>query len=151
MAELRKRMIEDLRLRNYSDQTIRSYIETVADFARYFHQPPDQLGSEQVRQYQLYLLDERKLTWKTFQTRMAGLKFFYTRTLKQKWFEVEIAQPNVRRKLPTVLSREGVQTLLNAAANLKHRALLATLYGTGLRCEEAQPFASRSPPSTVNG
>jgi integrase/recombinase XerD len=138
MTELRKRMTEDLRLRNYADQTIRAYTDTVADFARYFHKPPDKLGSEEIRQYQLYLLDERKLAWSTFQQRIAGLKFFYTRTLKQNWFAQEVAKPKVRRPLPIVLSREEVTALLDATPNLKHRTLLATLYATGLRCAEAQ-------------
>jgi len=138
MTELRKRMIEDLRLRNYSVQTIRAYTSTVADFARYFHKSPDKMGSEEVRQYQLYLLDERKLAWSTFQQRTAALKFFYTRTLKQNWFVQEVAKPKVRRPLPTVLSREEVTALLDGTPNLKHRTLLATLYATGLRCAEAQ-------------
>lgn len=138
MTELRKRMTEDLRLRNYSDHTILIYTNTVADIARYFHKSPDKLGSEEIRQYQLYLLDERKLAWSTFVQRTAALKFFYTRTLKQNWFVQEVAKPKVRRPLPTVLSREEVTALLDATPNLKHRALLATLYATGLRCEEAQ-------------
>jgi integrase/recombinase XerD len=138
MTELRKRMTEDLRLRNYSDHTILFYANTVADFARYFHKSPDKLGPEEIRQYQLYLLDVRKLAWSTFVQRTGALKFFYTHTLKQPWFVQEVAKPKVRRPLPTVLSREEVTALLDATPNLKHRALLAIFYATGLRCEEAQ-------------
>jgi len=137
MTELRKRLQEELRLRNFSPETVRSYTATVAEFARYFHKSPDQLGPEHVRSYQLYLLNERKLAWPTIQVRMAGLRFFYTRTLKQSWFDTDVAKPKVRRKLPVVWSREEVTALLDATRNLKHRALLATLYSAGLRCQEA--------------
>src|SRR6185312_2650643 len=98
---------------------------------------PHQLGPEQIRQYQLYLLNEKKLAWQTLQVRMAALKFLYTRTLKQTWFDHEVAKPKVHRKLPVVWSREEIRALLDSTVNLKHRALLATLYSAGLRCQEA--------------
>src|SRR3984885_7291199 len=114
-------MTEDLRLRNYSDKTILIYTNTVADFARYFHKSPDKLGPEEIRQYQLHSwLNVRKLAWSTFVQRTGALMFFYTRALKLPWFTQEVAKPKVRR--PTVLSREEVTALLDATANLKHRA-----------------------------
>jgi integrase/recombinase XerD len=137
MTHLRQRMQEDLRLRNFSARTIRHYTHTVAEFAKHFHKSPDQLGPEHVRTFLLYLLNQRKLTWGTIQGARSALKFFYTRTLKQTWFDQEIIKPKVRRKLPTVWSREEVCALLDATTNTKHRALLALYYSAGLRCQEA--------------
>jgi integrase/recombinase XerD len=136
MTHLRQRRQEDLRLRNFSERTIRHYTHTVAEFANYFHKSPDQLGPEHIRTWLLYLLNERKLAWGTIQGARSALKFLYTRTLKQTWFDQEIIKPKVRRKLPTVWSREEVCALLDATTNTKHRALLALYYGAGLRCQE---------------
>jgi hypothetical protein len=132
MTHLRQRMQEDLRLRNYSPRTIHSYTRIVAEFASYFHKSPDQLGPEHIRTWLLYLLNERKLAWGTLQCARSALKFLYTRTLKQTWFDQEIIKPKVRRKLPTVWSREEVCALLDATTNTKHRALLAVYYSAGL-------------------
>jgi len=137
MTHLRQRMQEDLRLRNFSERTIRRYTHIVAEFAKYFHKSPDQLGPEHVRSFLLYLLNERKLAWGTIQGARSALKFLYARTLKQTWFDQEVIKPKVRRKLPTVWSREEVCALLDAPMNTKHRALLALYYSAGLRCQEA--------------
>jgi site-specific recombinase XerD len=128
---LRQRMQEELRLRNYSPETIRSYTTAVADFARYFHKSPDQLGPEHICTYLLYLLNERKLSWQTLQGRRAALKFLYVRTLKQASFDTEVVKPKVRRKLPVVWSREEVCSLLDITVNTRHRALLACTTAPG--------------------
>jgi Phage integrase, N-terminal SAM-like domain len=100
-GEARRRMQEDLRLRNYSSRTIHSYTRMVAEFASYFHKSPDQLGPEDIRAWLLYLLNERRLAWGTLQCARSALKFLYTRTLKQTWFD---RQPSYDRAGSTAVS-----------------------------------------------
>jgi site-specific recombinase XerD len=138
MTKLRERMIGDLKLRNFSETTIHTYTRIVEDFAVFFHRSPEKLGPEQVRQYLLHAMEEKKLAWSTYQVQRAALKFIYTKTLKRPWFDLEIPKPKVKRKLPQVLSPEDIQQVLNATMNLKHRAIIATLYGAGLRRAEVR-------------
>lgn len=138
MTKLRERMIGDMKLRSFADTTITSYVRVVADFAAFFHRSPDKLGAEQVRQYLLHAIEHKKLAWSTYQVHRAALKFFFAKTLKRPWFDIEVPKPKVRRKLPQVLSQQEIEKLFNCTTNLKHRALLATLYGAGLRRAEAR-------------
>ena len=136
MTKLRQRMMEELRLRNSSEETIRSYIESVKRFARYYDKSPDQMNAEQVRSYLLYLLEERKLSWSAIHVNRAALRFLYVRVLRQRWFDEEIQPPKRHPQLPTVLSAEEITRILDATRNLKHWTILATLYATGVRCNE---------------
>jgi site-specific recombinase XerD len=136
MTQLRRMMLEELQRRNYSDRTIRYYLQAVALFAKHFGKRPDKLGPDELRTYQAYLLRERKLAVGTVVARVAALRFFYVRTLKRHAFREDLPYPKDHRRLPTVLSLEEVTRLINAAGNLLQRALLMTLYGTGMRRAE---------------
>jgi site-specific recombinase XerD len=129
-------MLEELQRRNYSAETTRQYLLAVTQFAKHFGKPPDQLGPDELRTYQAYLLRERKLAVGTVVARVAALRFFYLRVLKRHQFREDLPYPKDRRRLPTVLSLEEVTRLINAAGNLQQRALLMTLYGTGMRRTE---------------
>jgi len=133
---LRKMMLEELQRRNYSAITTRNYLRVVTEFAKYFGEPPDRLGLNELRTYQAYLLPERKLTPGTVVNQVAALRFFFVKTLKRYQFRDFLPYPQDRRRLPTVLSREEVSHLINAAGNLFRRTLLMTLYGTGMRRAE---------------
>ena len=137
MTELRQRMIDQMTLRGFSPRTHESYLDAVTGLARYYKQPPDQLSSEQVRQYLLYLERERHLAWNSSNVAASGLRFLYFDTLKWEPVKLEIPPRTTPRRLPEVLSREEVDRLISAIPNLKHRTLLMTIYAAGLRVGEA--------------
>jgi integrase/recombinase XerD len=130
-------MLEDLQIRHYSPITIRIYLHAIAEFAKHFGKPPDQLGAEHIRRYQLFLIKEKKVSRPTCVQVVCALRFFYTHTLSRKIAIERIPFPRRERKLPLILSREEVKALLEAPGSLRHRALLACLYGCGLRVAEA--------------
>ena len=137
MTALRQRMLEDLRIRNCAPSTVECYIRSVAAFARHFHKSPDQLGPEEIRQYQLFLRDEKKVKLSTYIQAVAALRYFYRNTVNQKIDVDRIPLPRYETKLPVILSRDEIKALLEAPKNLGHRAILATMYGAGLRVSEA--------------
>lgn len=137
MTRLRKIMLEELERRNYSEGTTRCYLRAVADFARYFHRPPDKLRPEHVREYQAYLFRERKLDASSVTQQLAALRFFFVKTLKRGWRIDETPYPKKVRRLPTVLSQAEVAQLIDSAPTPFYRILLMTLYATGARCAEA--------------
>jgi site-specific recombinase XerD len=122
MTQLRQRMLEELQRRNYATGTIRLYLQHVAAFAQHFHRSPDQLGAEHIRQYQLFLIREKKLAWSSYNQIVCALRFFYAKTLKRAFLLEEIPFPRHEQRLPLILSREEVARILTAPTHLKSRA-----------------------------
>jgi site-specific recombinase XerD len=129
-------MLEEVQRRNYSHRTARTYVRIVRDFAEYFHQPPDKLGPEQIRQYQAHLFQAKKLAPATVSQYVSALRFLFVKTLRRHFLAEYIPFPKSRKRLPTVLSPEEVTRLIDAACNLYHRTLLMTLYSTAARRAE---------------
>ena len=122
--------------RNYSHRTAKTYVRIVREFATYFHQPPDKLGPEQIRQYQAHLFQSKKLAPATVSQYVSALRFLFIKTLRRHFLAEYIPFPKSRKRLPTVLSPEEVARLLDSARNLYHRTLLMTLYSTAMRRAE---------------
>ncbi len=136
MGKFQDLMERELRIRGMADNTRESYLEKMRCFVRHFMQAPDQLTAEDVKQYQLFLTQERRVTFSTFNVHVCAIRFFYRHVLRVEWNVVQIPYQRTGRRLPVVLSGEEVVALLNAVTNLKHRALLMTLYAAGLRTSE---------------
>jgi site-specific recombinase XerD len=130
-------MLENMQVRNFSENTQHSYLQQVASFAKYFGRSPDQLGPDEIRAYQVYLTNERKLAPGSLSIIAAALRFLYKVTLRRDWVDAEIPLPKTPYRLPVILSREEVAHFLESIASLKHRTILMTAYAAGLRVTEA--------------
>ena len=138
MTSLRQRMIEDMQVRNLAVGTQQVYVQQVSLFAQHFRKSPEQLGPEQIRTYQIYLTNEKKLGAGTIAVAISALRFLYKITLKRNWsLEEVIPTPKKPQKLPVILSPEEVLHFLECVRNGKHRAILTACYAAGLRISEA--------------
>ena len=138
MTPLRRRMTEDMQVRNLSLHTQASYVQQVSLFARHFGKSPELLGPEEIRSYQVYLTNEKKLTPSSILIAVAALRFLYKVTLHRDWAVEEIIPaPKKPEKLPIVLSPEEVLQFLSCVKSPKHRTILTTCYAAGLRISEA--------------
>ena len=137
MTSLRQRMLEDMSIRNLADNTQRSYLQQVSSYAKHFGRSPERLGPEEVRAYQVHLIQDRKLSPGSVGIATSALRFLYKVTLKQAWTPDEIPMPKKPFKLPVVLSPDEVLHFLGCIQSLKHRTILMTAYAAGLRVSEA--------------
>lgn len=136
MTKLLQRLHDELVRRHYAITTRESYLRIVKAFHRRSGGRLDRVGPDDLRRYQVYLLEERKLAVGTVVAEIAALRFFFLRVLKRRNMKEDLPYPKRRRRLPVVLSPEEVQRLIGGAKNLYHRTLLLTLYGAGLRRSE---------------
>jgi integrase/recombinase XerD len=135
ISPLRRRMIEDMTVRNLSPTTRSSYIHHVKKFSLYFGRSPDCLGLEHVRAYQVHLVS-RGVAWATLNQVVSALRFFYGVTLGRKDLPERIAYARRPKKLPVILSPEEVATFLEAVESRRDRVALTTAYATGVRASE---------------
>ena len=137
LTPLVKRMAEDMLVRNYSPSTIDAYTYQVDLFHKHFDKPIEELGQEEIHQYQVYLVTVKKASWSRFNQSVCGLRFLYEVTLQKPWTVKHIPFGKRPKTLPTVLGDEEVQRLLSCISYDKHRLVLLVCYAAGLRLSEA--------------
>jgi site-specific recombinase XerD len=136
LTDVTRRLAGDLKIRNRAQATIDAYTYHVQRFADFTKKPLDRATPEDVRNFQLHLIEERKVSYSSFNQAVCAIRFLYTTTIPRKWPVAMIPFGKRPKKLPTVLSRQEVEDLLRCTNNLKHRAFLMTLYAAGLRLAE---------------
>jgi site-specific recombinase XerD len=137
MTPLKQRFIEDMQMRGLAPTTQRSYIHYVTEYAKFYNTSPDKLDLEAIRQYEMHMLEERKLSPQSINTFISSMQFLYTVTLEMPWGKECFPRLRVGSKLPVVLSPEEVEEFFSYVPSLKYRAALMLCYGAGLRISEA--------------
>lgn len=137
MSQLRRRLEEELTLRGYSGVTIKIYVRAVKKFSEFHGRSPEKLGAEEIRSYLLHVMTEKQWCRSGVSQAICALKFFYTQVLDRPCEVGKVHYPKRQKKLPVFLTEPEVVRLLSSASNLKHQALLMTLYAAGLRLSEA--------------
>jgi integrase/recombinase XerD len=140
MTALRHRMREDLQLRGLAPRTQQCYVQAVHQLAQHYRRAPDQLSEEELRQYFLFLLNEKQVAESTFRIHRYGIKFFYEITLQRPWPVLTRVRPRKSQKLPLVLSPQEVRSLLAWVDHPKARMCLRMIYACGLRLTEGTPL-----------
>ena len=135
ISPLRQRMIDDMRMRNFSPSTQRNYIRYVRDFAAYLQRSPDQASAEELRRYLLHLTD-KGISATSYNANLPALKFFFQTTLDRPEVVRKLRTLPAPQRLPKVLSRDEVRRLLEATASLRYKAAFSIAYGAGLRVSE---------------
>lgn len=138
MSTLRKQMEADMAVRGLAYRTRESYVSSVAGLAKYYGRSPARISEIECQRYLLYLLQERKLAHSSCNVVASALEFLYRVTLKRGETQFCLPRPKVPSKLPLILSREEVSAMIEQTTNLRHRALLMTTYGGGLRLNEVR-------------
>jgi hypothetical protein len=142
MTPLRQRMIEDMKLRNFSPHTVRAYVDRVAAFAKHYGKSPQVLGRDEVRAYLLFLIEEKRVSWAYYGQAICALRFLYRVTLGNDWVIEGVVSPRKETRLPVVLSPAEVSQFFEAVDGLKHRAILMTAYAAGLRVSGSRRFCA---------
>jgi integrase/recombinase XerD len=136
MTALRRRMLADLQLRGLAPRTQQCYVEAVKHLTQHYRRTPDQISEDELRQYFLFLINDKKVAESTFRIHLYGIRFFYERTLQRPWPVFDLVRPRNIQKLPVVLSLREVRFLLALVERPKARMCLQLIYACGLRLTE---------------
>jgi site-specific recombinase XerD len=136
MSALRQKMIEDMQLRGLAVRTQEAYVSAVLQLSRHLKKSPDNIDEEELREYFLYLKNEKRVAESTFSIALCGIKFFYEQTLKREWHTLQLVRPDRKKKLPVVFSTDEVKRVLDCVHRFQYRVCLHTIYACGLRLLE---------------